>query len=206
MDLIFEIPKEVLELNDGKPLVTVDYINDWKDYLNRRLFINSDIDDITLDVITYHINSYNKEDVGLPIENRVPIKLFVNSDGGGLYEGMHISDIIRMSKTPVWTICQSRAYSSGGLIFISGHKRFCYPSSSFLLHNGSMGIGGKTDSVFDNIEFSKGYEKHIKKLFLEKTNITSKMYDDNYRREWYMDSNDMLNYGVTDEISKDLIF
>lgn len=204
-DFVIEVPEELLKLNEQK-LIEVEYINSWKDFLERRLYINSEIDDTVLDLISYYIGIYNSQDIDIPIENRKVIKIFINSDGGGLYEGMHIADIIKLSKTPVWTICQSRAYSSGGIIFIAGHKRFCYPSSSFLLHSGNVGVGGRTDSVFDNIEFSKEYEKRVKDLFIKNTKISDKKYIENYRREWFMDSEEMLRYGICDEICSNIIF
>ncbi len=206
-ELIITLPQELLDLNDkSKANITINYLIEWKDFLQRRIYLNSQIDDNTLDLVTYLISYYNNEDKDVPTDQRKPIKLFVNSDGGGLYEGMNIVDVIKLSKTPVWTICQSRVYSSGGIIFIAGHKRFCYPSSSFLLHSGSMGTFGRTDSVFDNLDFSREYEKRVKKLFLENTNINSDTYDHNYRREWFMDSETMIKYGIADEICTELIF
>ena len=208
-DFIIEIPQGILDFNEkNKGLVTPDYMFEWQDVVERRIFLNGGVDDFTLDSITYNISRYNNNDNknNIPVEKRIPIKLFVNSDGGGLHEGMHIVDIIKMSKTPVWTICQSRVYSSGGIIFIAGHKRFCYPSSSFLLHSGSMGAGGKTDSVMDTIEFSKRYEDKVKQLFLENTLITEKMYIENYRREWFIMADEMLELGIADKITDEIIF
>ena len=55
--------------------------------------------------------------------------------------------------------------------------------------------------VFDKIEFEKNViEKKIKEYVVENTAITSKMYDKNYRREWYMDVDKAKELNVVDYI------
>lgn len=205
-DMFIEVllPEGTQELV-GKQLPTIDSINEWLDFKNRNLFINTDIDEDIVDYLAYNIRKWNLEDTLLPIEDRLPIKVFINSNGGLLNETMHCCDLIKLSKTPVYTICQSKAYSSGGLILVAGHKKFCYPSSTYLLHAGSTGMGGNTTSVFDTLDFQKAYEKRVKRLVVECTKFTEKEYDKNYRKELYLDSDDMLKYGVVDEILTEII-
>jgi ATP-dependent Clp protease protease subunit len=199
------LPEGIEELRKGGIIPLPEDINQWKDLNERTLFINDDIDETIVNYLAYYIRMFNIEDKDIKFDDRKPIKVFINSNGGLLNETMHCCDLIKLSKTPVYTICQSKAYSSGGLLLISGHKRYCYPSSTYLLHNGSTGMGGKTDTVFDTLEFQKKYEKKVKDLVISCTKFTPKEYDKNYRVELYLDSEDMLKYGVIDEVLEEII-
>ena len=44
---------------------------------------------------------------------RKPIKLFINSFGGSVYDGLSLVDIIKQSKTPVHTISIGSSMSMG---------------------------------------------------------------------------------------------
>ena len=200
------LPEETQDML-GKQLPSLDSINLWKDHINRRLYVNEDISDNLLDYVGYAIKEYNYEDDknNVPIEQRKPIKIFINSYGGDLAPTMAVLDLMEMSKTPVWTIGEGNNYSSGGLLLIGGHKRFCYKSSTYLLHSGSTGARGSMTQVFDSIEFQKKYEKRVKQFVVDHTKFTSEEYDKNYRVELYLDSEGMLEHGVVDSVLDHII-
>ena len=75
-----------------------------KDLKQRKLFLNADIDQWSVEDIVKHIMQFNKEDKGKPVEERQPILLYITSKGGDVDSGFEIIDIITMSKTPVYTI------------------------------------------------------------------------------------------------------
>ena len=190
-----------------KPIASFDSIMEWVDLKERRLNVPIEIDDDLVATIGYLIKFYNNEDNknNIPVEERKPIKLFIHCYGGALYATMAVCDLIKMSKTPVWTINEGVAYSAGGLLLIAGHRRFAYPSSSYLLHSGSTGAKGSTTQVFDNIDFQRSYEKHIKEFVCNNTSFTEDEYDRNYRVELYLDSKGMIEHGVVDEIVTEIM-
>lgn len=101
------------------------------DLENRRLFINDIIDSDVIDTIVYHILRYNREDKDIPVENRKPILLYVNTNGGSVPDGYALIDAVMTSKTPVYTINQGYCYSMGFLIFYFGQETFCYAKFNF---------------------------------------------------------------------------
>lgn len=205
-DMFVEIllPEGTQELV-GKQLPSLESINMWKDENNRDLFINEDITEEIVNHVGYNIRKWNIEDSHLETECRKPIRIFINTYGGDLNSTMFVTDLIKASKTPIHTICQGTAYSAGGLLLIAGHKRYCYPSSTYLLHSGSTGARGSMTQVFDSIEFQKKYEKRVKDFVCKHTNFTTKEYDKNYRVELYLDSDGMLEHGIVDEILTTII-
>lgn len=189
----------------GKQLPSIDSILTWKDFAERRLHVDGVIDDSIVSTIGYFIKRYNLEDEGIPVEQRKPIKMFINSPGGDLNATMAVCDLMDMSKTPIWTISESISYSAGGLLLIAGHKKFTYKSSTYLLHAGSTGAMGSTTQVFDTIEFQRAYEEQIKEFVLSHTKFTEEEYDKNYRKELYLNAKGMLKHGVVDEILTEII-
>lgn len=169
----------------------------------REILWNDEIDDTTIDIALY-IKKWNEEDRGIAAENRKPIKIFINSDGGSVDTVLHIIDMIHLSKTPVYTIGMGRVYSAGGLLLMAGHKRYIFSHTSCLIHDGSSGAIGSIGKMLDNLEFTKELEKRMKAYILSSTRITEDVYDRNYRRDWFMFSEEMIELGIADEVVTDI--
>lgn len=174
---------------------------DLEDYDGRRLFLNTDIDESIITTIVYHILRYNRLDKGKPIEERVPILLYINSPGGDVPAGFGLIDVILQSKTPVYTINQALAASMGFLIFIAGHKRYTMKHGEFLMHDGSTFTWDSTAKAKDRLDFETNeLEKSTKEYIISRTKIDEQLYDEKYRIEWYMMSDSAKKYGVCDYI------
>ena len=185
------------------PLPNPDLLEFYRRIAKREMFLNGIIDDTAFDVSMY-VKKWNAEDKGKPIEERTSIKLFINSDGGDANAVMNVIDTILLSKTPVITIGMGRVYSSGGLLLMAGHKRYVFPHTSCLIHDGYSGVIGSMGKVLDTAEFNKAFEEQIKGYILSRTKITSEMYDKNYRRDWFIFADDMIKYGIADDIITDI--
>ena len=169
--------------------------------LNRHLYIG----DITADVadaIDSYIRFFNRldEEEQIPIEERQPIKILVNSSGGEVMATMTIIDSIKNSKTPVWTINTGTAYSGGFFIFICGHKRFAYPHSSFLFHEGSTGTVGDAHKFNNWADFYKKVLINLRNITLVNTDISEELYDDHSKDDWWLFADEAIELGICDEI------
>ena len=169
----------------------------------REILWNDEIDDATIDIALY-IRKWNAEDRGIEPKDRRPIKILINSDGGSVDTVLHIIDMIHLSKTPVYTIGMGRVYSAGGLLLMAGHKRYIFPHTSCLIHDGSSGAIGSIGKMLDNLEFTKELEVRMKAYIISSTHITEDVYDKNYRRDWFMFSEEMIKLGIADEIVTDI--
>lgn len=209
--MALEIPVESL-----KASCTIDEISRLNDLKQRRLYLYGEINDIDMtdDIVCLSsiacglaecIMEFNREDEGLSVAEHKPIRLYINSPGGNLTEGFALIDAIRLSKTPVWTINMGQCSSMAFLISIAGHKRFSFPSATFLLHDGTSGAFGSASKVQDRLEFEKRYEQDIvKKHVLACSKMTSNEYNALARVEFYMLPDDAMEYGFVDEIVTDL--
>ncbi len=192
-----------MDMKNVKSVIQMSYTDEFEvtDLKERRLFINGEIDSCIIDSIVYHILRYNREDKGLKIEDRKPIYLFLNSNGGSVVDGYGVIDVILTSKTPVYTINQASCFSMGFLIFLAGEKRYAMPRSEFLMHDGSTFSWDSTAKVKDRMEFETGQlEQVTKQYILDRTTIDDKLYDEKYRVEWYMLPEEAKKVGVCTDI------
>ena len=172
---------------------------------NREIFVG-DIEYGTGSDVDALIRHWNHIDKDVPVEERQPIKLFINSYGGNLMEAFTMADSIKMSKTPVWTICCGCAYSGGFLTYIMGHKRFAYPTASFLFHEGSTAMNGIDAGKFRNYaDFYDVQLSQLKQHVINNTGITDKEYEKHKKDDWWMTADDGVKYGCVDEITKELM-
>lgn len=172
-------------------------IDDWN---NRRFIINDDIDEDIIDDVVVNILKINQEDQLIPIKERKPIKIYINTNGGDVKSMFSLIDMIKISKTPIHTINLGKCYSAGFLIFIAGNKRYALPTSTFLLHEGTTGWYDSNSKFFDMVDFCKNLDNVIEKFVLSQTTISKSLYEKKYQREWYMFPYEAKRYGVVTDI------
>ena len=172
----------------------------FKDLKQRKLFLKCDIDQCSVSDIVKHIMQYNKEDQGIPVEERKPILLYVVSNGGVVDAGFELIDVIECSKTPVYTINTGYQYSMGLLIGLAGHKRFATKNAKYLMHDGSNFIFNSGAKAQDQMEFNRKVEERIKQYILSHTKLSEEEYDSKLRVEWYFFADEAKEKGFTDYI------
>ena len=192
----FEI--DLSEVMGGNVLVEeILHMNDLK---ARKLFLNEEINMATIEPVCKHILRYNADDKGKAIEVRQPIILYLSSNGGEIYSGYQLIDVIMASKTPVYTVNLGFQLSMGFLIGLAGHKRFATPNAKYLIHDGSSVCWNSTSKVRDEMEFHNRNEERMRQFILDRTKITPEMYDAKLRMEWYMFADEAKEMGITDYI------
>ena len=168
---------------------------------NRHLYLNGKVDSDAIGQIVYHILRYNRIDKGIPVQDRKPIVLYINTPGGNVVDGYSIVDAILSSKTPVYTVNLGECSSMGSIIFIVGHKRFAMQHSEFLIHEGSVCCIDNTSKAKELIDFEAGdISDMTRELILSKTKISRWMYAKKYKTEWYFLPKEAKKLGVVDYI------
>ncbi len=171
-----------------------------KDLRQRKLFLNTDINQYSVQEFVKHILQINRVDFGIDPDKRLPILLYVNSNGGDVDAGFALIDAIQNSKTPVYTVNIGFQYSMGFLIGIAGHKRFATKNAKFLMHDGSNFIYNSGAKAQDQMEFHKKVEARVKDYILTMSNLAEEEYDKNLRVEWYMFADEAKQKGFVDMI------
>lgn len=197
--MLLAIPEKVENLQLPAP----ELLTFYQDEQNRVLWIEGEICD-SLWEYTKLILKYNREDLGKSIDDRKPIKIFINSPGGNLDETLAFIGMVGISKTPIWTINMGWAYSAAGLILMSGHKRFAMPNTQALIHSGSGQIGGSYESTEEQMKNYKALVEKMREFIINKTKIDIKIFKKNKTKDWYISTEEMLDLGIVDEIVTNL--
>ncbi len=156
-------------------------------------------------ILVEHILEFNRQDDGIPTEERRPIRLYINSPGGSMTEGFALVSAIELSKTPIYTINLGQWSSMAFLIGICGHKRFSLPNMTFLMHDGATAMFGSANKVQDRIDFEKRFEQEVvRRHVLKHSKMDPVDYDALARVELYLLPEDALKRGFIDEIVTDL--
>lgn len=191
----YEIDIDMDELAKGSSLEDRFYLQDLK---QRKLTLNTDVEQFSVAEIVKHILQFNADDKGIPVEERKPILLYVSSNGGEVDSGFELIDVIIASKTPVYTINLGYQYSMGFLIGLAGHKRFAAKNAKFLMHDGSNFIYNSGAKAQDQMEFQRRVETRVKDYIIERSSLTSEEYDSKLRVEWYLFADEAKEKGFTD--------
>ena len=196
----FEIQLPSIPNGANLQLADPSLINYYSDLENRVYWLNDEISSYTFDLIQYIVR-WNREDKGTPVRQRKPIRIIIDCAGGALSVSETLSNIIKMSKTPVYGIALGFVASGASVIYLSCHKKFALPNSVFVLHKGSCSnVNGSYDEI---ISFARDYAKQIEMLmnfYIENTKYTEEEIDENIQTDWYIRIDEALEKGLVDEV------
>ena len=177
----------------------------YKNLNNRVIWLNDEIYRESIVPLVKNIIFWNKEDEDnkIPISDRKPIKVMINSYGGEVDATFQMIDIIKLSKTPIYTYNMGVAMSGGFFILISGHKRFALSSSQALCHQGSGAFEGEAETIKSH---TAQYNKTLAKLFehvASPTKISKDLLNKKKKTEWFINGDEQLQLGVVDAMVTD---
>ena len=189
-------------LTDPEAQIDPEAVLQTYDFMDRSVFITDEITmshaNSVFEVIKFWNNIDEMDEV--PVEERKPICIYINTPGGDLDAVFSIIGSIKTSKTPVHTYTIGTAYSGGFFIGISGHKRFGFPYSTYMFHEGAIMDGGDAHKFLQRARFYDTQLKRLRKIVLKDTKITEDEYAIHKDSDWFMDPEEALRYGVIDEI------
>ena len=188
---------ELLTLKDNDEIYTAIV----KEHLNqRKIILNEDIDDNIIENICLMIMQWNKEDKRLPRDCRKPIYIYINSDGGDVISGSQVLSSISTSTTPVITIGFAKCASMGSYILAAGHKRYCFPNTIVLYHDGQTGYVSSSNKGKDIQKFYDNLEKRMTDFMIEHSNMSAEFLEEIKDREYYMFAEEAKERGIVDGI------
>lgn len=166
---------------------------------HRSVILNSQIDENFFEYIVLPLLKFEQDD------SMEPVKLYLNTPGGSTADGLMLCNVIDNYKKPLKIIVPSYSCSMGTIILCSGNhnknvQKLCYPFSFALFHSGQTYIGGESTSVEDVMNFNKSVDDKIRQYVINNTNISEKEYQEHQRKQWYLTADEMLKFGLVDEI------
>lgn len=164
----------------------------------RHLVINQDITEDLIDTICLYIFKWNLEDKDIPKEKRKKIYIYINSDGGDTVTGNMILSAIQCSETPVVTIGLAKCSSMASYILAAGSKRYCFPNTVVLYHDGSSGYYASSNKGKDIQKFYDNLDEILTRFLIKNTNMSEDFLEKIKDREYYMFAEEAKSLGIVD--------
>jgi ATP-dependent Clp protease protease subunit len=162
----------------------------------RIIFLASDIDDVTADLVMAQLIFLEYEDADKDIT------IYINSPGGYVSAGLAIYDTIQYIKPDVCTICIGQASSMGAVLLAAGAKgkRYALPHSRIMLHQPAGGAGGQAADIAIHAKEIMRIKESLNSILVKHTGQPQEIIKKDTDRNFYMDATEAKAYGIIDEI------
>ena len=165
--------------------------------LNERIiFLGEQVDEHTANIVVAQLIHLAYEDP------KKDIKLYINSPGGSVYDGMAIYDTMQYIKPDVQTIGIGLQASMGAFLLSSGAKgkRFALPHSKIMIHQPSHGTKGKVTDMEIDLKEGLAVKEMLSELFAKNTGQKLTKIKADMERDYWMTPDEAKKYGLIDEI------
>ncbi len=136
------------------------------------------------------------------------IKFFISSPGGSVTSGMVIYDMMKAVTSPISTICMGLAASMGSILLSAGEKgkRYIFPHGEVMIHQPSL--GGHIQGVSADMEIHAEQILRTKlmgaQILADNTGQTIERIKKDFERDYWMDAEKAIEYGIVDKIMSKL--
>ena len=164
--------------------------------MDRIIFLGVPIDDDVANIIQAQLLFLASND------STRDISLYINTPGGQVSSGLGIYDTMQIIEPEVATICTVMAASMGSVLLCAGApgRRSALKHSRIMIH---QPIGGASGQASDILIAAQEIEKIRKELYSILSEHTGQPVERIYAdgdRDFWMNSQEALEYGMIDEI------
>jgi ATP-dependent Clp protease protease subunit len=130
------------------------------------------------------------------------VTLHVDTPGGSVKSGLSIVDVMNYVSSDIVTVNTGMAASMGSILLGAGTKgkRFTLPNSRVMLHQVSTGASGNIQDIRRSIAEGEKYNDKLFNMLGEFTNKTPEQVLQDAERDFWMDGEEALAYGIVDGV------
>ena len=188
------VPNVIEETNKGERAYDI-YSRLLKD---RIIFLGEDVNSHTANLVVAQLLFLAHEDP------KKDIKLYINSPGGSVYDGLAIIDTMNFIEPDVQTIGIGLQASMGAMLLSCGAKgkRYALPNSRIMIHQPSSGTEGKITDQEIALKEGIFLKKRLAEIFAKNTGKDIATVEKDMDRDNWMSAEEAKEYGIIDEIVK----
>ncbi|MDD4923705.1 MAG: ATP-dependent Clp protease proteolytic subunit [Dehalococcoidales bacterium] len=162
----------------------------------RIIILGTQINDQVANVIVAQLLFLEREDPDKDIQ------LFINSPGGVIASGLAIYDTMNLIKPDVSTICVGMAASMATVLLTAGAKgkRYALPNSTIHMHQALGGAQGQASDIVIAAREIMRLQDLIRGILVESTGQTLEKIIHDTDRDFYLNPQQAVEYGLIDEI------
>jgi len=130
------------------------------------------------------------------------IYFYINSPGGVITSGMAMFDTMNYIKPDIVTICIGQAASMGAFLLSSGTKgkRYALPNARIMIHQPSGGAQGQSTDIQIQAKEIQRLKDTLNEILASQTGKTVKRLEKDTERDYFMSSQEALEYGLIDKV------
>jgi ATP-dependent Clp protease protease subunit len=165
----------------------------------RIIFLGTPIDDQVANVIIAQLLYLERED---PEKD---VNLYIHSPGGSVTAGLAIYDTMQLVRPDIATYCVGATHSMGTVLLTAGTKgkRFVMPNATVHMHQALLGGGGISGQASDiEIQAKEIIRENelLRGILASHSGQTIEKIKTDFDRDFYMNPQQALEYGLVDEI------
>ncbi len=133
-------------------------------------------------------------------DEKKDIYIYINSPGGSVTAGFSIYDTMKYIKPKVITIGMGLCASMGAFLLSSGDKRYLLENTKVMIHQPLGGAKGQATDIMIVAEEIISIKKKLNEILAKNTKQPLSKIEQDTERDFYMDAQKALEYGIIDEI------
>ena len=163
---------------------------------DRIIFLGEDVNAHTANLVVAQLLFLAHED------SKKDIKLYINSPGGSVYDGLAIIDTMNYIEPDVQTIGIGLQASMGAMLLSCGAKgkRFALPNARVMIHQPSSGTQGKITDQEIMLKEGIFLKKRLAEILAKNTGKKVDQIIKDMDRDNWMSSDEAKDYGIIDEV------
>ena len=164
--------------------------------MDRIIFLGVPIDDTVANIIQAQLLFLESTD---PTKD---IQIYFNSPGGSVYAGLGIYDTMQYITADVATICTGMAASMAAVLMTAGTKgkRSALQHSRIMIHQPMGGAQGQASDIEITAREILKIKKELYTIIAEHSGQTIEQIEKDSDRDYWMTSQEALEYGMVDEV------
>ena len=124
------------------------------------------------------------------------IRVHIMSEGGDVYAGFALKNILEKSRVKVITIAQGACCSAATFMFLGGSERRIGANAYLLIHQISTEIWGEYRDLKHEMKNCDKLMKDLKKMYMEKTDIPDRKFKKLMKKDLYLSASKCLKYKI----------
>lgn len=162
----------------------------------RVIFLGEEVNEHTANLVVAQLLHLAYEDP------KADIKLYINSPGGSVYDGLAIYDTMQYIQPDVQTIGIGLQASMGAFLLSSGAKgkRVALPNSRIMIHQPSSGTRGKVTDQEITLRESVFLKQRLNEIMAKNTGQKISKIEKDVDRDYWMSAEEAKAYGLIDAI------
>ena len=163
---------------------------------DRIIFLGEDVNAHTANLVVAQLLFLAHEDP------KKDIKLYINSPGGSVYDGLAIIDTMNYIEPDVQTIGIGLQASMGAMLLSCGAKgkRFALPNARVMIHQPSSGTQGKITDQEIMLKEGIFLKKRLAEILAKNTGKKVDRIIKDMDRDNWMSAEEAKDYGIIDEV------